>query len=483
MLTKRNLLRSAALAAAAAASARSGPVLAQGGSQRPGFFKAKDTAEAGFIYGLPLVMAYGAMYQYAIDKSSEQYKAPLNSLFNEARVYTYEDTAVITPNSDTPYSFVWMDLRAEPMVISVPAVDPKRYYSLMLCDLNTYNFGYVGTRVTGSEPGSYMVVGPHWSGPTPANIKKVFRSTADICVGLFRTQLFDAADIEHVKKIQAGYKAQSLSSFLNEPAPQPAPALAFPKFEKDLVRTEFFEYLDFVLGIAPPLPEERSIREHLARIGVGPGKTFEFRSLSLEDKAEVLLGMKEGQRKVAGAVASFGKDINGWRVGSAFGDATFFHGDWLLRATAAQAGIFGNDAVEAMYPLAKVDAEGRLLDCSKASYTLTFPAGQLPPVNAFWSVTMYDGKTQLLVKNPINRYLINSPMLPNMKLGADGSLTIYIQNDSPGPDKQANWLPAPDGPIYIAMRLYWPKTTPPSILPPGEGSWQPPGVKRVANAG
>jgi hypothetical protein len=440
----------------------------------------KDIAEAGFIYGLPIVMSYGVMNEYAVDKSSGQYKAPFNTLFNEARVFTYEDTAVITPNSDTPYSFAWLDLRAEPIVFSVPAIDPKRYYALQLNDLNTYNFGYVGTRATGSDAGSYMVVGPRWTGVTPPGIKKVFRSSTDFCLALFRTQLFDPADIEAVKKIQAGYKTQSLSSFLNQPAPAAAPALSFPKFEKDLVRTEFFEYLDFALQFAPPLPEERWIRDQLARIGVGPGKSFDFRSLSLEDKAEILLGMKEGERKVTEMVASLGKDINGWRVSAAFGDAAFFHGDWLLRAAAAKAGIYGNDAVEAMYPLGKVDADGKELDCSKSNYTLTFPAGQLPPVNAFWSVTMYDGKTQLLVKNPIDRYLINSPMLPYMKLSSDGSLTIYIQNKSPGADKEANWLPAPDGPIYVVMRLYWPKTTPPSILPAGEGTWKPPGFKRVS---
>ncbi|MCP3414776.1 DUF1254 domain-containing protein [Bradyrhizobium brasilense] len=475
-VTKRDFLRSAALAAITATASSS--TWAQ--SERPGFFKAKDIAEAGFIYGLPMVMSYGVMYEYAVDKSSGQYKAPFNTLVNEARVYTYEDTAIVTPNSDTPYSFAWLDLRAEPIAISVPAVDPKRYYSLQLNDLNTYNFGYVGTRATGSDAGSYLVAGPRWTGTTPAGIKRVFRSTSDFCLALFRTQLFDPADIEAVKKIQAGYKAQPLSSFLNQPAPAPAPAPSFPKFEKDLVRTEFFEYLDFTLQFAPALPEERWIREQLARIGVGPGKSFDFRSLSLEDKAEILLGMKEGERKVSETVASLGKDINGWRVSASFGDAAFFHGDWLLRAAAAKAGIYGNDAVEAMYPLGKVDAEGKELDCSKSSYTLTFPAEQLPPVNAFWSVTMYDGKTQLLVKNPINRYLINSPMLPHMKRGSDGSLTIYVQSKSPGADKEANWLPAPDGPVYVVMRLYWPKTTPPSILPAGEGAWKPPGFMRVS---
>lgn len=479
MLTKRDFLRSAALATVVAASAQSSHAWAQS-SERPRFLKAKDIAEAGFIYGLPMVMAYGIMYEYAVDKSSSQFKAPFNTLYNEARVYTYEDTAVVTPNSDTPYSFSWLDLRAEPVVFSAPAIDPKRYYSLQLNDLNTYNFGYVGTRATGSDAGRYMIVGPRWTGVTPAGIKKVFRSTTDFCLALLRTQLFDPTDIEAVKKVQAGYKVQMLSSFLNQPAPAPAPALSFPKFGKDLVRTEFFEYLDFVLQLAPALPEDQWIRDQLARIGVGPGKSFDFRSLSLEDKAEILLGMKEGERKVEEAVAVLGKDINGWRVAASFGNADFFHGDWLQRAAAAKAGIYGNDAAEAMYPLAKAGSDGKALDCSTSNYTLTFPAGQLPPVNAFWSVTMYDGKTQLLVKNPINRYLINSPMLQHMKLGRDGSLTIYIQNKSPGADKESNWLPAPDGPIYVVMRLYWPKTTQPSILPAGEGTWQPPAFKRVS---
>jgi hypothetical protein len=135
-----------------------------------------------------------------------------------------------------------------------------------------------------------------------------------------------------------------------------------------------------------------------------------------------------------------------------------------------------DDAVEAMYPMTKTLANGEPLDGSKHNYTLTFAKGQFPPVNAFWSVTMYDGKSQLLIKNPINRYLINSPMLPGMKKNADGSLTLYLQKDSPGKAKEANWLPAPDGPIYLVMRLYSPKDTPPSILPPGEGTWQPPAI-------
>src|SRR5438552_283550 len=299
----------------------------------------KAIAEEGFIYGLPIVMNYAVMYEYAVDKNSGQYKAPFNQINNEARVFTYKDTSVITPNSDTPYSIFWTDLRAEPIVLSVPA-------------------------------------------------------------------------------------------------------------------------------------QEKEIREKLARLG-------DLAALSQEQKAAVMAGVKEGEAKIKQYLESGQKNINGWKVASLFGDSAFYNGDWLKRAAAAQAGIYGNDAVDAMYPMTKTLVNGEALDGSKHNYTLTFAAGQLPPVNAFWSVTMYDGKSQLLIKNPINRYLINSPMLPNMKKNEDGSFTLYIQKTSPGADKESNWLPAPNDTIYLVMRLYWPKTEQPSILPPAEGTWKPPGVVKA----
>jgi hypothetical protein len=446
----------------------------------PGIAEVKAIAEEAFIYGLPLVMNYAVMQEFVVDKNSGQYKAPFNTISNEARVFTYKDTAVVTPNSDTPYSMLWLDLRAEPMVISVPAVDKKRYYSVQLTDGNTYNYGYIGSRATGNEPGDYLVVGPDWQGEKPAGIKQIFRSTTPFALSIFRTQLFNADDMPNVEKVQAGYKAQPLSAFLNQPAPPAAPKIDFLPATTAGIKTNFYEYLDAALQYVPVSPEAKEIRARLASIGIGPGKTFEFKDLSVEHKAAILLAMKEGDDKVSAYLNTGTTDINGWRVASVFGDAAFFNGDWLKRAAAAKGGIYGNDAVEAMYPMTRADGTGATLDGSKHNYTLTFPAGELPPVNAFWSVTMYDGKTQLLIENPINRYLINSPMLSGMKKDKDGSLTIYIQKDSPGKDKEANWLPAPDGPIYLVMRLYWPKDTPPSILPAGAGTWQPPAIQ-VAN--
>jgi hypothetical protein len=359
-------------------------------------------------------------------------------------------------------------------------VEKERYYAVQLIDGNTYNFGYIGTRATGSEPGSYLVVGPDWKGEMPAGIKQVFRSTTPFPLALIRTQLFNPEDMPNVEKIQAGYKAEPLSAFLKQAAPPAAPAIDFLPATTAGIKDNFFQYLDAALQFVPETARDKEARAKLARIGVGPGKTFDFKELSLEHKAEILVGMKQGDDKVDKWLASGNKNINGWNVGAFFGDEAFYNGDWIMRAGSAKGGLLGNDAVEAMYPYTRVDANGETLDGSKHKYTITFAPGQLPPVNAFWSVTMYDGKSQLLIKNPINRYLINSPMLSAMKKDADGSLTLYLQKDSPGADKEANWLPAPNDTIYLVMRLYWPKTEAPSILPAGEGTWQPPGVKQVS---
>jgi hypothetical protein len=437
----------------------------------------KQIAEEAFIYGFPMVMNYGVFYEYFVDESSPQFKAPLNQLYNTARVYTPEDTTVVTPNSDTPYSFVAMDLRVEPFVVCNPEIEKSRYFSVQLVDMYTFNYGYMGSRTTGNGAACHMIAGPGWKGEKPDGIASVFRSETDFSIAVIRTQLFDAADIANVKKIQAGYRGQTLSQFQKKAAPPAAPAIDWPKIDKQAAESDPFAFLNFVLQFCPPTglaAVEAPLRARFAEIGVEAGKPFPVDKLTPEEKAEIEMGMKSGLEKIQQRVAGLGRDENGWRVATdGFGDRKEYAGDWTLRAAAAMAGIYGNSAVEALYPLLATDSDGKKPDCSANRYTLTFPAGQLPPANAFWSVTMYDGKTQLLVANPIDRYLINSPMLPGLKTAADGSLTIYIQHDSPGADKESNWLPAPAGPIYVVMRLYWPKEAALS------GSWKPPAVQRA----
>ena len=441
----------------------------------------KAIAEEGFIYGLPIVMNYAVMYEYCVDKNSGQYKAPFNQIKNEARVFTYKDTAIITPNSDTPYSLLWLDLRAEPMVLSVPAVEKSRYYSVSSATATPST-----TATSAAAPPAPRRAITWWSARTgkarrpPASRRYSVppRSSRWRRIALSSST---PADMPNVVKVQAGYKAQPLSAYLKQPAPPAAPAINFPKIDKESAKTNFFEYLDFALQFAPAGPEEKAIRAKLALLGIGSGQELlDFKDLSPEDKAAIAAGMKEGDEKIEELSQPPAEDHQRLECRLDLRRPRLLQ--WRLAASAPpqrQAGIYGNDAVEAMYPMTKTLPNGEPLDGSKHNYTLTFAAGQLPPVNAFWSVTMYDGKTQLLIKNPINRYLINSPMLPDMKKNADGSLTIYIQNESPGTDKESNWLPAPDGPIYLVMRLYWPKETPPSILPPGKGTWKPPAIVKV----
>ena len=435
-------------------------------------------AEEGFIYGLPLVMNYAIMNEYAVDPNSSQFKAPFNQIKNLARVFTYKDTAVVTANSDTPYSFLWLDLRAEPIVISVPAVSGDRYYSVMLADGHTYNYGYIGSRATGNKAGNYMIVGPDWTGEKPAGIDKVFQSLTPFSLAAFRTQLIDPADMPNVEKIQAQYKAEPLSAFLGQPAPVSATDPGFLPATTAGIKANFWTYLGAALEYVPEADEDKDIRTKLASIGIAPGKKFDIQSLSPELQQAMVEAMKAGDKKVDTYLASGMTDANGWQLGSLPGDRDHYNGDWVMRAATAKAGIYGNNAAEAVYPLGRLDNNGNTIDTSKNNYTLTFPAGQMPPVNAFWSVTMYYGKSQLMVENPINRYLVNTAMASQMKKNADGSLTIYIQKDSPGKDKEANWLPAPNDTAYLVMRLYWPKpaTEALSVLPVGKGTWTPPGV-------
>jgi hypothetical protein len=446
----------------------------------PGIEQTKAIAEEAYIYGFPMIAAYKALYQFNVDKASGQYKGAFNTIINDSQVFTYKDTAIVTPNSDTPYSMVQLDLRAEPIVLCVPKVDKNRYYSVQLSDMYSFNYGYIGSRATGSESGCYLVVGPGWDGTTPKGIKQVFHSETQFGLVIYRTQLFGSNDIANVKKVQIGYKVYPLSKYIKQPAPLAAPAVDWPVFSDAAFKTDFPRFLDFLLQFCPEVPSEKNLRIRFASIGIGAKKQFNFNDLSELHKIEVGLGIKDGFERIKGNLTKVGANINGWRVAAVAGNRDFYAGNFLLRATAALAGIYANDALEATYPLAQTDDHGLSLDGSKYNYAITFPAGGFPPVQAFWSITMYDGKTQLLIKNPINRYLINSPMINSMKKNSDGSLTIYAQNKSPGIDKESNWLPAPNGPIYMVMRLYWPKVTPPSILPAGQGTWSPPLIKQVA---
>ena len=434
--------------------------------------EARAIAKEAYIYGFPMVDDYRIQYAYFVDTKNPEYKGPWNKLVNIPRVYTPADTAVQTPNSDTPYSMIGMDLRAEPMVLTVPPIEKDRYFSIQLIDAYTFNFDYIGSRTTGNDGGSFLIAGPGWKGETPKGVNKVYRSETELVLGAYRTQLFKAEDLDNVKKIQAGYKAEPLSAFLGQPAPTPAPVIDFIKpLTPDEERTslEFFNILNFVLQFAPTVPSETELMARFAKIGIGAGKTFDASTLSPDQKTAIEQGMADAWADLE----NLKKRIDAGEVtsGDLFGTREYLKNNYLYRMAGAVLGIYGNSKQEAMYPVYAVDAAGQKLDGANR-YTVHFAPGELPPVNAFWSMTMYELPSSLLVANPINRYLLNSPMLPQFVKDADGGLTFYVQNESPGKDKEPNWLPAPKGPFMTILRLYWPKE---AAL---DGSWkQPPMTK------
>ncbi|MBB4333269.1 DUF1254 domain-containing protein [Rhizobium leguminosarum] len=469
-LTKREFTNGLILTAAVAGF---GPRAAQAAEATAAEVRA--IAKEAYVYGFPMVDSYRIQHAYFVDTKNPEYKGPWNQIVNTPRVYTPADTAIQTPNSDTPYSWLGLDLRTEPMVLTVPPIEKDRYFSVQMLDAYTFNFAYLGSRTTGNDGGSFLVAGPGWKGETPSGVKKVIRSETDFIWAAYRTQLFNPDDIDNVKKVQAGYKAEPLSVFLGQTAPAAAPAVDFIKTltpEEEKTSPEFFNILNFILQYCPTDPSETELMARFAKIGVGAGKTIDFDKLSPEMKAAFEQGMADAWNELA-TLEKQKIDTGEVTSGDVFGTREYLKNNYLYRMAGAVLGIGGNSKQEAMYPVYAVDADGKKLDGANR-YALRFAPGQLPPVNAFWSLTMYELPQSLLVANPINRYLLNSPMLPQFVKDADGGLTFYVQNESPGKDKEANWLPAPKGPFIAFMRLYWPKE---EAL---EGKWKhPPMTKEL----
>ncbi len=455
------------LAATAGCGGKSGEPQA-GSSAEPTPQQVREIAKEAYTYGFPMVDNYRIQHSYFVDKANPQYKGDWNQTHSIARVFTPEDTTIQTPNSDTPYTMLGADLRAEPLVLTVPPIEAGRYYSLQFVDGYTYDYAYVGSRTTGNGGGKYLLAGPSWKGEKPEGINEVIRSDTDFSLVIYRTQLFDPADIDNVKKIQAGYTVEPLSAFEKKPAAT-APAMDFiAPLTPDEQKTspKFFQILNFVLKFAPVLPDEKELRDRFATIGIGPDGNFNPDTMSKDTLQAVQDGMADAwaelttfqkEKLVTGEVTS----------GQLFGTHEELKNNYLYRMAGSVLGIYGNVAQEAMYPVIATDSTGAPLT-GAGKYTLRFAPGQLPPVNSFWSITMYRMPQSLLVANPINRYLINSPMLPNLIHDPDGGITIHVQNQTPGADKEANWLPAPDGPFQMIMRLYWPKE---EAL---NGSWKAP---------
>ena len=436
--------------------------------------EARAIAKQAYLYGFPVVEMYKTLYTQAVDSQGPNFKAGFNSIGNTAQVFTPRDTAFVTPNSDTPYSFVWLDLRREPVILTLPAIEKERYYSVQLIDLYTQNFAYLGTRTSGNQGGRFMIAGPDWHGQAPAGIERVVNSETAIAYALYRTQLYDGQDLEQVKRIQQGYKVEPLSQYLKQPPPAAVAPIDWPKPVAHMSDSpELFRYLNFMLAFAPAQEAEKPLLARFAKIGVGAGQPFQASALSAEQRQALENGIADGKAEFA----AFKKDqVDTHRVssGDLFGDRAHLRNNYLYRYAGANMGIFGNSADEANYIGYFVDNQGHPVDAAKHAYTLHFAKDALPPADAFWSLTLYDGKNKLLVDNPLNRYLINSHMLPRLKRDADGGLTLYVQHQAPAEALQSNWLPAPDGPFYGVLRIYLPR---PQV---SNGQWKMPLLTPVA---
>ena len=422
--------------------------------------EAQGIAKDAFIYAYPMLFNYKTLYQQTQDKDSRAYVGGFGKFRNYSRPYGPENKEIVTPNNDTPYSWAWLDLRREPWVLSVPKIPDERYYVFQWIDLFTYNFAYVGSRTTGNGVGHYMFAGPGWNGQTPPGIDKVFKSETDLIVTLGRTALDGPSDVRHVIAIQDQYKLTPLSAFEHTAPPPEVESVRFPVWdEARATSVDFISYLNFLLQFTQPTnPSETELMQRFAKIGIAPGKPFDASRLDPAMRDALARGVSDAKQSLAAAEKSTTSSFG------IFGSRDDLKNDYMTRAVAAAMGIYGNTKEEAVYVGYRVDAENHPL-VGKQPYVLHFDKKDLPPARFFWSMTLYDLPARHLVANPLKRYSIGD-RTKGLKYGSDGSLDLYVQHESPGHVRESNWLPAPEGPYDLIIRIYGPS---PSVF---DGTWQ-----------
>lgn len=439
--------------------------------------EAEQIAREAYIFTYPMLMGYQAQY-YTTMPQSPGYRGPLNQLSHDTQPADHTRKDVVTMNGDTPYSAFGLDLRAEPMVLSVPQIN-DRYYVFQCIDLFTHNFAYVGTRTTGTEPGDYLFVGPGWKGEIPKEkFKGVFYSESQFVTIVGRTQLKGINDLPNVLEIQKKYQLQPLSLFEGK-EPKTAGEIDWvPLNPKEFGDARFIKYVNFYLSMVEPFhKDDTAALKRFEKIGIKPGAAYDSTNYSPETLEAINAGVKDAISDIQEKAGHIAARVNGWNMMDAIGPREFYKNDWLLRAAAVMVGIYANDKVEAFYPIAYVDADNEVLDGSKHKYTIRFDQTNIPPARYFWSVTMYnkqaDGVAGYMVENPIKRYLINSTTEGLVK-DKDSSFTIFIQHEAPKDKEQkANWLPAPNEPFYLVLRIYGPEET------AMNGTWEPPAIVKV----
>ncbi len=438
--------------------------------------EAKQIAEEAYIYGYPLVTMEMTRRVMTNVSSVEAMRGPMGQFINARKYPTAAFRDVTAPNADTLYSVAWLDLAKEPYVLSLPDED-DRYYLMPMLSGWTDVFEVPGKRTTGAKAQKYAITGPNWKGELPEGIKEYKSPTSMVWI-LGRTYCTGTPeDYKAVHAIQDKYSVVPLSAY-GKPYTAPEGKVD-PKIDmKTPVRTQvegmdsatYFSTLARLMKDNPPAKADAAIVEKMAKIGIVPGKDFDISKLDPAIAKGLQGAPKIAKEKIMGFFPHAGKEVNGWQVMTQTG---IYGTEYLRRAFVTAIGLGANRPQDAVYPTSVVDGDRKPYDGAN-KYVMHFPKGQTPPAKGFWSLTMYDGD-YFFVKNPLNRYTLSSRY--DFKYNEDGSLDFYIQNDSPGKEKESNWLPAPSGKFILMLRLYWPQETAPSII---DGTWQPPAVKVAA---
>jgi hypothetical protein len=454
--------------------------------------KSEDIATLAYIWGYSLISMERSFNWFTNPNSPPgPSHGPANMMNCNRELLTPNDTDVVLPNVDTLYCVSWLDLSNGPLVLKVPPI-PDRYYTFEFLDAYTNVFTYVGTRATGSQGGTYLITGPEWKGQIPEGMTQIWSPT-NLAWILQRTLLKGAADIDNVHTIQDQMSVTPLSGspITNATVAQQATTNTSEQSKVPISTEHQFippEQVQTPISPKPPVipttgikiydeiglamhgnplnPPDPALVTKFASIGIGPDMTPSTEANDTTKQA-LQTGITEGEKLIAAKVPNLGTEVNGWRVSP----AGLYGLDYLFRAAVTKLGLGANIAQEALYPPAFTDSQGKPLS-GNSSYVIHFDPGQQPPVDAFWSISMYNNASYF-VDNPINRYAIG-PYSSQLKNNTDGSLDIYIQNTSPGADKESNWLPSPDADFKLTMRLYLPQ---PQIL---NGTWPLPLIQHTA---
>ena len=443
----------------------------------------KAIAEAAYVYGYSLITTDVTRVQMTNVAKVEGLRAPMGTFMNVLRYPPGDYRGVSAPNADTLYSLAWLDVGQEPMVFTYPDMG-KRYFLFPMYSVWMPVVKSPGSRTEGEKAGTFLITGPGWKGNVPAGMTEIKCPTRYMVI-IGRTYADGTEqDYKAVNALQAQYKLVPLSSYGKPythvaPPVDPNPGFSMTDKPQDVILgmgvEGYFNRMMKLMGSdAPPAPEDAPMLAKVAQIGLIPGQPFELSKLSPGIQAELKDLPRTTLAKIMAQQKGGKSLVNGWLIPGAAGR---YGTDYMGRALIAAVGWPANLPEDAVYPTTFVDANGDKLSGAN-KYTITFPKGLTPPVDGFWSITMYfDDGGWWFYPNALNKFTVS--MRDRPKFNADGSLTLYFQHTSPGKEHEANWLPSPAGEFLLTMRMYWPRATPPSILPPGMGTWVPPAVQRV----